>query len=120
MPIPPLRNETQSLQRANYLSQLLRSQQEMTSGIHVIGTACQRKSALDQIKCKHQLKSRIVETVQSEMSLELPNKPAEYMKFNLAQTNRFCVIVVSQILVDYFVTVESCWVVWHSVISIKK
>lgn len=93
MLIPPLRNETHSLQRANYQSQLLRSQQEMTSGIHVIRTACQRKSALHQIKCKHQLKSRIVETVQSEMSSELPNKPSVYVKFNLAETIKFYVIL---------------------------
>lgn len=36
MPIPTLRNETHPPQRANYQSQPLRSQQEMTSGIHVI------------------------------------------------------------------------------------
>lgn len=76
MPIPTLRNETHPLQRANYQSQPLCSQQEMTSGIHVICSACQRKSALHQIQCKHQLKSRMVETVQSEIWPELPNNPS--------------------------------------------
>lgn len=73
MPIPSFRNETRPPQRANYQSRPLRSQQEMTSGIHVICSACQRKSALHQIKYKHQLKSRTVEGVQSEIWSELPN-----------------------------------------------
>lgn len=62
MPIPALRNETHPVQRANYQSQPLCSQQEMTSGVHVICSTCQRKSALHQIKCKHQLKSRMGES----------------------------------------------------------
>lgn len=46
--------------------------------------ACQRKSALHQIKCKHQLKSRVVETVQSEIWSELPNNPSRKVNFYLA------------------------------------
>lgn len=57
MPIPTLRNEARPLLRANYQSRPLRSQQEMTWGVHVICSACQRTSALRQIKCKHQWKS---------------------------------------------------------------
>lgn len=56
MPVPSLRNETRPRRRANYQSQPLRSQQEMTSGIRVICSGCQRRSASHQIKRKHQLR----------------------------------------------------------------
>lgn len=89
MPIPALRNETHPPQRANYQSQPLCSQQEMTSGIRVICSTCQSRSALHQIKCKHQLKSGVVETVQSEIWSELPNNPSLKVKFYLAEAVRY-------------------------------
>lgn len=88
MPIPTLRNETHPQQRANYQSQLLCSWQEMTSGIYVICSACQRKSAYHRIKCEHQLNSIVAETVQwssSKTWSELPNKPSVNVKFYMAE-----------------------------------
>lgn len=70
-----LRNETHPLQRANYQSQPLCSQKEMTSAIHVIWSACQGKSAWYKFKCKHPLSSRKKERVQSEIWPQLPNNP---------------------------------------------
>lgn len=55
-------------ERANYQSRPLHSQQEMTSWLHVICGACQRRSALHRVKHKQQLESRGRDALQWNLS----------------------------------------------------
>lgn len=117
MPIPTLRNGTHPLQWANYQSMPLWSQQEMTSGIHVIWSSCQRKSVLHQIQCKHQLKSRRRETVHDQSCQTTPQCQVLH---HIHQVMWSCFYFFYMWIFFLLVLDHSSWVVRHLLISFRK